>query len=74
MQVIAVTGDLLWFGSALGSYSVPPLNSTQNYVPPQQDSTSDLTCDCDTVMYRCVNVHASRHIDRLTNGNGFTRI
>lgn len=35
----------------VGSYTIPPLNSTQNYVPPQKDSTADLTCDCDTVMY-----------------------
>ncbi|KAF9647147.1 hypothetical protein BDM02DRAFT_3117514 [Thelephora ganbajun] len=35
----------------VGSYSIPVLNSTQNYVPPQRNSTSDLTCDCDTVMY-----------------------
>ncbi|KAF9790681.1 hypothetical protein BJ322DRAFT_406973 [Thelephora terrestris] len=34
-----------------GSYTIPPINSTQNYVPPQLDSTYDLTCDCDTVMY-----------------------
>jgi len=35
----------------IGSYSIPALNSTQNYVPPQKDNTYDLTCDCNTVMY-----------------------
>ena len=40
----------------LGSYSIPALNSTQNYVLPQKESTSDLECDCDIFMYRYASV------------------
>ena len=43
-----------------GSYTIPTLNSTQNYVPPQRESTGDLECDCDTVMYRCALVRVTR--------------
>jgi len=53
-RVIAVTDPFDSVCSAI--YTIPPLNSTQNYVPPQRDSTSDLTCDCDSIMYRFVSV------------------
>ena len=43
---------LTCWDAVVGSYAIPVLNSTQNYVPPQKDSTADLKCDCDTVMYR----------------------
>jgi hypothetical protein len=36
----------------VGSYSIPSLNSSEHYAPPVA-GTSDVTCDCDTVIYRC---------------------
>ena len=68
--VIAVTDSFDLVYSAI--YTIPPLNSTQNYVPPQRDSTSDLKCDCDSVMYRWVSVWANCCSDRLTDRGGHT--
>ena len=36
----------------LVEYNYQKLNSTQYYVPPSKDHTGDLTCDCNTVLYR----------------------
>lgn len=33
-------------------YTYPPLNSSQYYLPPSATHDGDLTCDCNTVMYR----------------------
>ena len=33
-------------------YTYPPLNASQYYLPPKKDHSGDLTCDCNTVMYK----------------------
>ena len=33
-------------------YTYPPLNSSQYYIPPREGNPGDLTCDCNTVMYK----------------------
>jgi len=33
-------------------YDYPPLNASQHYLPPEADDSSDLDCDCSTVMYK----------------------
>ena len=35
-------------------YTYPPLNATQYYLPPRANHSGDVTCDCNTVMYRYV--------------------
>ena len=37
-------------------YTVPPINSSQNYVPPSGDSSDDIKCQCDSVVYRYASV------------------
>ena len=34
------------------TYTYPPLNISQYYVPPQKDHAGDMDCDCNTVMYK----------------------
>jgi len=34
-----------------GSYTIPPLNSTENYVPPLSSTSGDIQCECNTVIY-----------------------
>ena len=51
-------------------YNYPPLNASQYYLPPRKDHSGDLTCDCNTVMYKygfqssqgrsCVNLASVR--------------
>ena len=37
---------------SLAEYTYPPLNASQYYLPPQTNHSGDVTCDCNTVMYR----------------------
>jgi len=46
-----ISSDLEAACRGIGSYSIPPLNSTQNYVPPKSANADDLDCECDTIMY-----------------------
>ena len=39
-------------GRILAIYTIPPINSSQNYVPPSGDSPDDIKCQCDSVVYR----------------------
>ena len=41
------------FCLSLAEYTYPPLNKTQYYLPPSANDLGDVTCDCNTVMYRC---------------------
>jgi len=41
------------------TYTYPPLNDSQYYVPPQASHTGDLDCDCNTVMYNLYMACAS---------------
>lgn len=34
------------------SYIYPPLNTSEWYLPPNADNLGDLSCDCNTVMYK----------------------
>ena len=34
------------------AYEYPPINGSQYYLPPRQDHSGDLACDCNTVMYK----------------------
>ena len=58
----------------LGLYLIPPINSTQNYAPPQRESTLDLSCDCDSVMYRCASISINSRGDGLIDRGGCANI
>jgi len=40
-------------GSSLALYTYPPIKSGEYYAPPRGNVSGDMTCDCNTVMYRC---------------------
>ena len=45
----------------LDVYGVSPLQNGQHYSPPRGNSSGDLACECDTIMYRCVAVRTGHH-------------
>ena len=47
MHIVHVVYRLL-----LVVYTYPPINSSQHYLPPSGNRSSDLVCDCNTVMYK----------------------
>ena len=53
------------------AFTIPPLNSTQYYLPPGGDAFYDVTCDCNTVMYRYCS-HAFQGWHALTNSPVFS--
>ena len=50
---------------SLGTYNYPPINSSEYYLPPRANHSGDLTCDCNTVMYRSDSRPRSLNNDRL---------
>ena len=40
----------------LGSYNIPPLDSTDGHYAAPKTNSSDLVCECDTVTYRCATL------------------
>ena len=54
--VIAATGssDL---GVFLAAWTIPPINSSENYMPPQADSPENLDCQCNSVIYKIGRAH-----------------
>lgn len=74
VHIEIATADTSDLACVLDTYTIPPMNSSQYYVPPDPDRPEDLKCKCDSVMYRYASAQASRRSDRFTDGGGPTGI